>query len=353
MMRNKAIKPQEDTQTKLFLAQCTAGLQDFVAEQLELDFSAVDIAHTEEGLVVFSGSGIDVKNIPYTNNLFHVLQPLKSGSMDGLLTSCAHETRWHQTAQQSMSKNEKSFRLFLSDENRLVSADHVKLDKLIWQIEQQCGLRHTSHRPDTEFWLFKRRGGTAYFCKRLTKNRMTEKDLKPGTLRPELAQTLCLMSEPSAKDIFLDPFAGSGAIALARKAWPYEMMFVSDIAPEKVQLIKKNIPHTKKPIIVRTADALNLDKIEDGFIDKIVTDPPWGLFDKTIKDIPDFYKNALKEMCRVVKPDGLIVMLTAQRELIADLSRHFSGLISLEHRYDILVSGKKASIVKWRRSHGA
>jgi tRNA G10 N-methylase Trm11 len=352
MMGSKLLKPQEVFQPMFLLAQCTAGLQDFVAEQLAQNFSSVDIEHTEEGLVVFSGADIDTKKLPYINNIFLILQTLKNEDMDSLLTACVRETCWHQSAQQSISKNEKTFRLFLSDENKLVSADRAKLDKLITQIEQQCRITHTSHKPDTEFWLFRRRGEIAYFCKRLTKNRMTEKDLNPGELRPELAKTLCLISEPETKDIFLDPFAGSGAIALARKEWAYEMMFVSDIAPEKVQAIKKNIPRTKKPIIVRAADATHLDKIEDGFIDKVVTDPPWGLFDKSIKDVPAFYKNTLQEMCRVVKPGGLIVMLTGQREMIADLSQHFKNKLALERRFDILVSGKKASIVKWRRTHG-
>jgi len=335
----------------LFLAQCTAGLQEFVAERLVEDFGA-DVEHTEEGLVVFSGEGIEAKNISYTNNVFLLLEQLNNADMNTLLSACTQGKRWHQPAKQSINKGERSFRLFLSDENKLVSADRAKLDKLISQIEQQCRITHTAHRPDTEFWLFRRRNGAAYFCKRLTKNRMTEKDLNPGELRPELARILCLISEPATKDIFLDPFAGSGAIAFARKEWPYEIMFVSDIEPEKIQAIKKNIPKTKKPIIVRAADALKLDKIENGFIDKLVTDPPWGLFDKSIADVPSFYKKTLQEMCRVVKPDGIIVMLTGARELVTDLSKEFASQLTLERRFDILVSGKKASIVKWRRIHG-
>ena len=332
-----------------FLAQCIAGLQDFIADQLVHEFGA-DIWHIEEGLVVFSGGKTDTP--AYINNIFLVLHTLKGGDMDSLLTACARETRWHKTAQQSIIKDEKSFRLFLSDESRLVSADREKLDKLIGQVERQCRIEHSSHRPDTEFWLFRRRNGAAYFCKRLTKNRLTEKDLKPGELRPELAQILCLMSEPEAKDIFLDPFAGSGAIALARRKWPYEMIFASDIAPEKALALKKKITAAKKPVVTRAADALKLDKIEDRFVDKVVTDPPWGLFDKSIKDVPAFYKKALQELCRVVKPDGIIVMLTGQRELATDLAKQFSGALTLEHRYDILVSGKKASVMKWRRTHG-
>ena len=333
----------------LYLAQCTAGLQDFIAGQLVQDFNA-DIQHTEEGMVIFSGT--KTNDVAYVNNLFLILHSLKGGDMDSLLAACARETSWHKTAQHSTIKGEKTFRLFLSDESRLVSADREKLDKLIGQVERQCRIEHSSHRPDTEFWLFRRRNGAAYFCKRLTKNRLTEKDLKPGELRPELAQILCLMSEPAAKDVFLDPFAGSGAIALMRKKWPYEMILASDIAPEKAQALKKKIPSAGKPVITHMADALKLDKIKDGFVDKVVTDPPWGLFDKSIKDVPAFYKKALQGLCRMVKPDGIIVMLTGQRELATDLAKQFSGELALEHRYDILVSGKKASIMKWRRTHG-
>jgi len=319
---------------RTFLAQCIAGLQDVVADELVRDVNA-DIQHIEEGQVVFSGGKVDEP--AYINNLFLVLHSLKGRDMAFLLAACAHETKWHVTARQNMNKGEETFRLFLSDENQLVSADKAPLGKLIAQIEKTCRVVHSSHRPDTEFWLFRRRGGAAYLCKRITKNRQTEKDLKPGELRPELAQLLCRLSEPAATDVFLDPFAGSGNIPAARSEWPYKKIYASDIAPKKSK--------------IETADALNLNKIADASIDKVVTDPPWGFFDNNIKDIPAFYKKTLQELCRVLKPNGIIVMLTGQRELAGELSRQFTDQLTLEHRYDILVSGKKASVMKWRRKN--
>lgn len=334
----------------LYLAQCIAGLQEFVAWQLLQDFPAAEIKTTEEGMVVFAGDETFLSaKIPYINNLFHVLQDLPKNNMNGLLTACAKQTSWHKAAASLPDSRDRTFRLFLSDENRLVSGDPPRFSALIKIIERVSGLRHSAHRPDAEFWIFRRRSGSAYFGRRLTRNRMTEKDLAPGTLRPELATLLCLISEPSEKDIFMDPFAGSGAIAFARKKWPYEMMFVTDIAPEKVKTIKDTIAARKKPIITRVADATKLEKIEDGFIDKVVTDPPWGIFEKDIADVPGFYKKTIKELCRVTKPGGIIVMLTGVRELVADLSKQFSKEVDVEARFDILVAGKKASIVRWRR----
>ncbi len=135
------------------------------------------------------------------------------------------------------------------------------------------------------------------------------------------------------------------------------MIFLSDIAEEKAQSIKKDLKVGKKgaehkghPIIIRAVDARRLEKIEEGFIDKVVTDPPWGLFDRNIKDISLFYAEILRELCRVVKPGGIIVLLTGQRDRVDEMSQRFSDKLKPEQRFDILVSGKKAAVIKWRRA---
>ena len=41
-----------------------------------------------------------------------------------------------------------------------------------------------------------------------------------GSLSPELSRLLVRMSKPQGGDVFLDPFAGSGALCRARAEWP-------------------------------------------------------------------------------------------------------------------------------------
>ena len=101
---------------------------------------------------------------------------------------------------------------------------------------------------------------------------------------------------------------------------------------------------------MRTADARALHAISDGFIDKIATDPPWGLFDQTIGDMDAFYQAVFRELLRVTKPGGIIVLLLGRTAAAERLVAAASGQRQLVQRYDILLSGKKAMVVKYQRA---
>jgi tRNA G10 N-methylase Trm11 len=232
----------------------------------------------------------------------------------------------------------------LSNANELVAGDRLAVARLSGAIEAATGLSFNGRSGDAEFWAMTRSGGDSYLGKRVSRHN-TVRDLPAGALRPELAALLCLISEPQAADVFLDPFAGSGAIPVARARWPYNMIFASDSDEAKMEALKRRARtgdevkvRKNSPFIARPGDATALERIEDGFVDTVVTDPPWGQFDTAIKDVEGLYRAVMREMVRVVKSGGAIVMLLGDRDLAGHLGR------------EILVSGKKAIVVKWRRT---
>lgn len=85
---------------------------------------------------------------------------------------------------------------------------------------------------------------------------------------------------------------------------------------------------------------------EDQFIDKIVTDPPWGMYEDVGMDIEIFYNHMMKEMYRVLKPKGIIVILTAKKDELEKVLLGFKSRLKLLEKYNVLISGKKASIYK-------
>jgi 23S rRNA G2445 N2-methylase RlmL len=346
-----------------YYAQCVAGLQAAVAEQLALArFGPVSIAGTEEGAVLFETAAppADLRRYPLINNCFLVLEEAQCRTIDELLRGVIASGRWHALARRTSGTKERSFRVMLSDEGALVRADRGATSALIESIAAHTGLRHQPGRADVEFWLIRRRGGRGLFCKRITRRERTERDLERGELRPELAAILCALSEPTSKDVFLDPFAGSGAIPLARARRPYNMIFAFDRASEKVASLKQRIKaarsheaRKKSPIIVRQSKAEQLAGIDDGFIDRIVTDPPWGFFAADVGDIEQFYRDVTLELCRATKPGGVVVMLIGRKDVADRLCAEFAAQLEVAARYDVLVSGKKALVLKWRRRGAA
>lgn len=142
---------------------------------------------------------------------------------------------------------------------------------------------------------------------------------------------LCLISEPNKEDIVLDPFAGSGAIGMARKNYPYQKTISGDQNPANASIKKLN--------------ALDLEDFKNNSVSKIITDPPWGISIGKDLDLNDFYSKMLQEFSRVLKPRGLLITLIGQKELFENVLRK-SPNFSLVKRYNILVSGKKAAIYK-------
>ena len=97
---------------------------------------------------------------------------------------------------------------------------------------------------------------------------------------------------------------------------------------------------------IKTVDVMQIQKIlESETVDKIVTDPPWGIFENTGTDINDFYLKFLKLFLFIIKNDGIIVLLTARKEEFRNTVSKFAQFTVIKE-YNILVSGKKAAVYK-------
>ena len=195
-------------------------------------------------------------------------------------------------------------------------------------------------KADWEFWFLSRREGQAFFGLRITKLSTVAPKTAKGELKRELVHLLCVLSEPQQNDIFLDPFAGSGAIPFERATqFPYKKIIANDTDQVAIASLHKKA-RTFHNFFVTSIDALHLSTIEDHSIDKIVTDPPWGFFntlDKSEGDLKFFYAAMVEEMKRIIKPEGKIIILTGRKEMIENLIQNYK-------KYDILVNGKKAAV---------
>jgi len=340
----------------VYASTFVSGLQEPVKDILKKQISDVDIIHLYDGLVVYrTRANADIiKKLEFFNNSFLVLEQIKGkniASVKSMLKAEVNADDIRKKISPVLKGRKYGYRIVVSKENRLIPVR----DSLLKPIESKLSgikfLYLTRRNPDVEFWFLLRSEKTGFFMMRLTQKASTEKRLSKGELRPELCSIMCSIAGVDGNDIFLDPFCGHGAIPITRASmFKYNMIFASDSDPDMVKRLRKRVKQLRNLgsglFIVKNMDALNMSAFDDGFIDKIVTDPPWGMYKDMDMDIEIFYKQMMKEMYRVLKPNGIMVILTARKDEFERVLSGFERRLMMLNKYDILVSGKKASIYK-------
>lgn len=280
------------------------GLGEVVKEQLEKLLEGFKCQLLLDGLIVYQSESDpeEIKQLRFLNNSFLEVKP-----------------------EEKIRVNlGKTFRVIFSKENEIVAVNRERLARMEKKITELNRLVVDRAEPDFEFWFLERSEGFKFTGVRITKHPDYKDVLQKGQLRPELTNLLCLISNPQPIDVVLDPFAGSGAIPAESANFPHKKIISGDI--------KTGI------------DATKMADIADQSIDKIITDPPWGISVGTELDLPDFYSKMLSEFHRVLKPQGLAVILIGKKELFEIVLAKFTDKFCMQKKYDILVSGKKAAI---------
>jgi len=119
------------------------------------------------------------------------------------------------------------------------------------------------------------------------------------------------LAKTDRRSVIVDMFGGWGAIAAAAAgSGRYEKIYTGDINGECVRLQRERLKG-KRDCFVQKWDALALP-LENAFADRIITDPPWGEFEKI--DAPEFYDKFIKEAARILRPDGILVFLSSAKE---------------------------------------
>jgi precorrin-6B methylase 2 len=345
---------------RVFYSTFIPGFVRPVSEALAESLPGVRILSALDGLVVYetNARAEAVQKLPFVTNSFYVIKSFAPGAAGSIadLARKVVEDRGLSLKLPVPFGPRNTFRVITSVANQLVQLDGGLMQQLERRINERTRLRPNRAKPDFEFWLYLRSEGHGFFAFRLSYHRAYDKSLQKGELRPELANVLCRLSEPAEGELFLDPFCGSGAIPIQRARFPQKgLIIASDGDEQKVFALKARIKELglAKRVVVRRDDALNLTRYQPGSIHKIVTDPPWGHFVQTSSPIEDFYARMLSEFERLLRPGGLCVVVTGETQALESSLERLSGRLELSGKYNILLSGKKASVyVLSRGPHG-
>lgn len=324
---------------RIFYSTCPAGLEEparRLAAQVVPGFSA---KATMSGAVVYAAKAERPECAGFTNSYLQIARVDKCGTLGHAVKLFLADRHALSDAERAMREyGFESFRAMFADQNKLASVEKEYREAF----EHAIRVRSDRMNPATELLISMRSEGSALMLLRLTKPRQAGK----GELSPAVASCMAFLAKPEAGGSFLDPFAGSGAVGVARMAFGKSArVFLSDSDPEAVKRLKKRIPSRAE---IERLDALNLTgRFQAGEFTELATDPPWGLFKAVPMDAEEFCGKMAASFDYALAQYGTCVVLTAMKD---EFQKALKGTsLDLIERYDILVNGKKAAIFVARK----
>lgn len=331
-----------------------AGFSDLIVRILREDDPAVSVTASFDDAVVFDLPSSRRRAVqgPYFHNVFVVLDrvelPGSSAGVEGAFSVFAERLPAYKL--QEALRPYRSFRLVVSDENRLVSVDAGIRDSLERAISGDGRTPIHNRNPATEIWVAKRRDGLCLFMLRVPGSTPRRTGLPKGALTPQVGSLLCRLSNPTGEDVFLDPFCGHGGIFVERLRWKYRLAFALDEDPDCIREVKARLQERSRQwrsrTYVRQGDGTRLTGFSDGFVSSIVTDPPWGLYDRGVRDLDSFYTEMLGSFARVLAMHGRLVVLVARDIPLEALAARSTSSFRMQESMPVLINGRKASVYR-------
>lgn len=163
----------------------------------------------------------------------------------------------------------------------------------------------------------------------LNLNTSWRKAFVPAGIKPELAYSLCKFADIKEGEVVYDPFCGSSTIPIiAALNFPVKRVISSDISGSAIDASQKNFDESglSKDRYVLFRSNISMVKLRKSSIDKVITNPPWGIrsgkHEKNIK----VYNAFAKKLNSVLKDNGLAVVITQEKKLIYEAMKDYFGV---------------------------
>lgn len=325
-----------------YLLQFPAGLVELVEEVVQDELTGVRFLYRDDSALLFETRDRirSAKDVQYAKNVFLVHAETKRRVLSSSLLALAD-------AVPSLRGNKsQGFRLMYHVDGQLVSPEPRAARALQAAVARSSGLQLMPRGQCQEYWVIGRRESSAfYFVERLPSPDQSKR--ARGSLSTELAALLVAASQPRADDVFLDPFAGTGALVRARLRTSARSVIYNDV---ELDSYRQSFPPTTDRVVrFLGEDALRLPSVESGVVDVIVTDPPWGEFDGSMPDPREFFGQMADTFTRVLKPNlNRVVVLVNRRneEVLSDAL--VASSMKITDSFRLLVNGHPASAIRAR-----
>ena len=348
----------------LYRASFPAGFRPLIERLTERDFGEHAVAAGDESTIVFRAP-FPLREPAYFQALALVLDGAQAGNLEAAYRTFAGRAgggepalalRRAAASPSYAGKRPARFALrsFIRGEPSPVRKEtRAALER---EIAAVTGLRPDSERPDLELQVSLREDSSAQFLASARMERVD--DRKKGALPRTTARLLCELSEPRPDDVFLDPFMGSGVIPLERsRMGAYSMIFAGDSDASCLEAFKETLKAEEKrtpsfarkrrTIFPKTLDARDLSRFDPSFFTAVVTDPPWGLYEKLDETaLRALYVDFFREAARTLAADGRLVLLIGRDAPLETSVAEAGGTWLIMEDYPVLVAGRKARALR-------
>lgn len=247
----------------------------------------------------------------------------------------------------------RSFRLRVSVCGQLVSIDKAAHRQLVTAFQGWSGLPADPRHAEVELWAIQRRGDNqVQLALRLDTGRLSR--LPPGALRPDVAAAFVRVVDPYPSERVFDPFAGSGAVSAARARYRLASNLLAERDGQLVAGLRRRQARGElgQGARILRLDVLDLDRlavaVPAGSVDTVITDPPWGFFQRRDeREDRAFYSALWRTVDHCLARHGRAVLLLSNPSPALALLP--SGLKSTRD-LPVLVNGKKAQVLVVERN---
>jgi 23S rRNA G2445 N2-methylase RlmL len=349
-----------------------SGLEEIAAEEIHDDFDG-DVKKSAKSIVVFRVPEIDrsLLNLRTTEDLFLFAWgtdelSFRAVDLESIRKWTERDANWDQLLKihhqiRPKPQGKPSFRVVVQ-----MTGEHgyrrVDAKKAFWKgLERKVppSWREAEENAAVEFWLTIH-GPTAVAGVRLSDRTMRHRTYKfehfPASLRPTVAAAMVRQAQLKPNQTILDPFCGAGTIlaesllAIKRLSkgnlefWN-PTLAGSDIDPHHLRAAAANL-RGLGTFRLEEWDARQLP-LEDASVDRIVSNPPFGKQLSTPEEIGPLYRQAVREMDRVLKPKGIAVLLVAEAPVMKDAIRKVEW--NQVSYVPIRILGQSAVILTYRK----
>lgn len=322
-----------------YYVQFPAGLSALVIASLRADVQA-KVEFSDDSSAVFTSAASTrlIAGLPYLKNEFQVLHDVPRKTLASALSSFSSALAQGRVQIPNEAVG-RPFRLMAHIDGQLAPLPKPARAGLENEIRQAARARVESRGMGEEYWIVGRRDLDRLLLARRGTKTTPKARAAAGGLAPEVSDLLVRMSGPARGDRFLDPFGGSHALARARARYPAASIITSDT----VSAPRAELDGLKGHVTVLDEDARQLPSLDNGSVNVIVTDPPWGEHE-SVDDLRGFLVAVFTSFARILTPHrSRIVVLMNRRGvgLLLEVAREAGFQDALS--YDLLVNGHPAT----------